>query len=76
MIINYLGQVCAVIALIFGAAKLAEWTLEAIARTFRAYRYFCEYIWHRKEFRRWLDLTCSYQKQVSTIRDAEKRQAR
>jgi hypothetical protein len=56
------GQFVAILAVIYVSAKVLQLALESILRMLRAYLYFCEYIIHRKSFRKWLVANCEHNK--------------
>lgn len=42
-----------IVALLWLWFWLAIWVIEQGMRTVNAYRYFCEFVWHREEFLKW-----------------------
>lgn len=54
VIIDWLARFVGGMLLTFGMMWLGLKLIELTMRQAKGYRFLCEYIWHRKEFRKWL----------------------
>ena len=62
---NTVTTICTALVLCLGIAatlwliaRVAVYALEQGLRALEAYRDFCEYIWHRKQFKEWVKGNC------------------
>jgi hypothetical protein len=53
---SWAGSLMIIWALVWFGLKVIEGTMRGV----KGYKYFLEYIYHRKEFREWLKSNCEY----------------
>ena len=75
-------KVCVMVVLVVGMAglvSLGAWmwlqAIDGVAKAFKASRYLCEYIWHRKAIREWLTTHCDQCEQIADETRQREREA-